>query len=335
MGKLRVIACGPAISIQDRGRFGLQRFGVSPAGAMDTVALAAANLLVGNPADAAAIELGLGTARFVPEVETLVALAGPDCELLVEGRAVAPLASTKVGAGETITARVGAGAVYGYLAVRGGIAEPAEMGSRSQHRRSAIGGAALGRDSLIALGETAGGSPQRLSESPFDEPDEPIRIVPGPQDDYFDAAALKQLCDQGYSIGAMRDRMGLRLEGPPLVHRDGYNVVSDGIVEGAIQVPGNGQPIVLLRDRQTTGGYPKIATIISADLRRLAQIPAGRPIRFVPVTVEEAITAASLLRAKLDGLPALLAPTQPELSSERLLGLNLIDGVVSAHANFA
>jgi biotin-dependent carboxylase-like uncharacterized protein len=334
MSALVIKASGPAISIQDRGRFGYQRFGVSPAGAMDQLALAVANALVGNSHDAAAIELGVGSTRFVAEGDLLIALAGPDCHLEVEGRKVAPLSSVHARNGDTITARTGDAAVYAYLAIRGGAVGPVEMESRSQHRRSAIGGPPLISGSRIQTGEASGGIEQRLLEDPFGDAT-PIRMLAGPQDDYFDPSMIDQLCNGRYRISAMRDRMGVRLEGPSLQHRDDYNIVSDGIVEGAIQVPGNGQPIVLLRDRQTTGGYPKIATIISSDIGRFAQLPSGSVVRFRIVSMEEAVNAARLVRNLIDEFASKLAPLKVELSSEHLLSLNLIDGVVSAHASAA
>ncbi|MCO5089947.1 biotin-dependent carboxyltransferase family protein [Bosea sp. (in: a-proteobacteria)] len=331
MGALLITACGPAISIQDRGRLGFQRFGVSPAGAIDPLSLAVANVLVGNPADSAAVELGVGVTRFVAEGSLLIALAGPDCQLEVEGRRIPQLSSVEVRDGETVIARAGARAVYAYLAVRGGVAGPREMGSRSQHRRSAIGGPALGPGSAVRGGDDTDGTPKRLIGNPFDDPG-PIRILAGPQDDYFDPSMIARLCRGDYRIGALRDRMGLQLDGPPLQHRHGYNIVSDGIVEGAIQVPGNGRPIVLLRDRQTTGGYPKIATIISADIGRFAQLPSGTAVRLRLVTLDEAIEAARAMKSLIDGLDGKLAPLEAGLSSELLLSLNLIDGVTSAEA---
>jgi biotin-dependent carboxylase-like uncharacterized protein len=339
MGALIIRSCGPVASVQDLGRTGYQRFGVSPAGAMDPLSLAIANLLVGNAADAAALELGSGVTRLVADGDLWVAFAGPDCRLEVEGRLAPPLASMRVGDGETITARQGAGGAYACLAVGGGIAVPPQMGSRSQHRRSAIGGPRLAPGSRIILAPEQQRPPPdsralMLPGDPFADAS-PIRIIPGPQDDYFEPAMMEHLCRGAFRIGALRDRMGLRLEGPALRHRQGYNIISDGIVEGAIQVPGNGQPIVLLRDRQTTGGYPKIATIISADIGRFAQMPVGAAVTFATVTIEEAFAAARAMRDRIAALPALLKPLQPELTSERLLGLNLIDGVVKAEGPLA
>lgn len=329
MRALHIKACGPATSIQDLGRRGYQRFGVSPAGAMDPLSLAAANLLVGNEPDAAALELGPGMARFVAEGALVVSLAGPDCLLEIEGQRAPTLAGVAVADGQAVTVRLGTGAAYAYLALAGGVATAMEMGSRSQHRRSAIGGPALVAGTRVPVGACGDRPLLRLDGASLHDTG-PIRIILGPQDDYFEPVMFERLCGEGYSISALLDRMGARLDGPRLEHRDGYNIVSDGIIEGAIQVPGNGHPIVLLRDRQTTGGYPKIATIISADLGRFAQLPAGSPVRFIRVSIEDAIEAARQMRLRIAGLHNQLAPLQPELTSERLLSLNLIDGVVSA-----
>jgi biotin-dependent carboxylase-like uncharacterized protein len=328
MSALIVKTCGPATSIQDRGRFGYQRFGVSPAGAMDRFHLAAANLLVAAEAGAAALELGPGGARLSAEGDITIALAGPACTLEVEGRQIAPFTSVRVTDGGTIMVRPAPGAAYAYLGVEGGIATASDMGSHSMHRRSGIGGEPLTVGTHIpAFG--GGATLYGLPELPRGETG-PIRILPGPQDDHFSDEALAILTGDGYRLSGQADRMGVRLDGPTLPHRGGYNIVSDGIVDGSIQVPGDGRPIVLLRDRQTTGGYPKIATIISADIGRFAQIPPGEPVRFEIVTFEQAIEAAGRLQARIEGLASALVLLAAPLTSERLLALNLIGGVTSA-----
>lgn len=328
MSALVVQACGPAVSVQDRGRYGWQRFGVSPAGAMDPFFLAAANLLAGAPAEAAAVEIGPGLARFKADGALTVALAGPDARLEVGGQVVPAFTAAHLADGDVATVRSGPGGVYAYLAVAGGIATAPDMGSRSQHRRSGIGGAPLAPGMRLPAGD--GERPlMRFTEAPRHE-DGPIRLLPGPQNDYFSAEMLGQLCGPGYRISAQADRMGLRLDGPALDHKSGYNIVSDGIVEGSIQVPGDGMPIILLRDRQTTGGYPKIATIISADLGRFAQIPSGTPVRFAVVDMDEAIAAARRMQDAIAALADGLVPAGAALTSERLLSLNLVGGVVSA-----
>ncbi|WNJ93763.1 biotin-dependent carboxyltransferase family protein [Bosea sp. 685] len=328
MSALIVKACGPATSIQDRGRFGYQRFGVSPAGAMDRFHLAAANLLVAAEPDAAALELGPGGVRVTAEGDITIALAGPACTLEVEGRQIAPFTAVRVTDGGTVVARPAPGAAYAYLGVEGGIAMASDMGSHSMHRRSGIGGGPLAAGARIPA-HGGGATLYCLPELPGGETG-PIRILPGPQDDHFSDEALAILTGAGYRLSGQADRMGVRLDGPTLPHRGGYNIVSDGIVDGSIQVPGDGRPIVLLRDRQTTGGYPKIATIISADIGRFAQIPPGEPVRFDVVTFEQAIEAAQRLQAMIEGLASALVPLAAPLTSERLLALNLIGGVTSA-----
>jgi allophanate hydrolase subunit 2 len=153
-----------------------------------------------------------------------------------------------------------------------------------------------------------------------------VRVVLGPQRDHFTDDAVAALCSAPYTVAARSDRMGLRLDGAPLAHRAGFNIVSDAIAPGSIQVPGGGQPIVLLADRQTTGGYPKIATVISADLPALGQARPGDQVRFAAVTLDEALGARRALKAWLDALPRHIAALGA-LDSENLLGANLISGV--------
>ena len=155
----------------------------------------------------------------------------------------------------------------------------------------------------------------------------------GPQDDAFTAAGIATFLTSAYRVTQKTDRMGCQLDGPAIEHADGFNIVSDGIMNGSIQVPGQGRPIILLADRQTTGGYPKIATVIGPDLHRLAQRRPGEEIRFERVTVEEAEAIAARDRALLDAIPGRLRPAagiMGDLTPERLLAANLVSGVVSA-----
>jgi allophanate hydrolase subunit 2 len=154
----------------------------------------------------------------------------------------------------------------------------------------------------------------------------------GPQDDHFTDAALAALTATDWTVMPRSDRMGCRLDGAVLPHARGFNIVSDGVVPGSVQVPGDGRPIVLMRDCQTTGGYPKIATVIGPDLDRLAQVPPGGTVRFAAVARTEAVAAAAALRQRIDGLAALARPAGADPSSEDLLALNLIGGVVDATA---
>ena len=152
----------------------------------------------------------------------------------------------------------------------------------------------------------------------------------GPQDDYFTPDSIRLFLDSEFTISPQADRMGFQLTGPKLDHAKGFNIVSDGIVDGHIQVPGSGQPIVLMRDRQTAGGYPKIATVISADLARFAQMRSGAGVRFRAVGRDEALAAARGLKDWITSLPAKLTPVRYALTTEHLLSRNLIGGTVDA-----
>jgi allophanate hydrolase subunit 2 len=160
----------------------------------------------------------------------------------------------------------------------------------------------------------------------------PIRIMLGPQDDYFTPETISLLLESEFTISPQADRMGFQLTGPKLEHAKGFNIVSDGIVDGHIQVPGSGQPIVLMRDRQTAGGYPKIATVISADLARFAQMRPGSTVRFKAVERDEALAAARQLKEWTAALPSHLAPVRFSLTTEHLLSRNLIGGTIDALA---
>ena len=336
MTALVVLAAGPATSLQDAGRFGWQRYGVGPAGAMDRRALALANALAGNPPGSAAIEFALAGGRLrVDGAAARIALAGADCTLKIDGAAVPALASATARDGQTVEVGPARAGVFAYLAVAGAFTIMPTLGSLSLHHRTGLGGLE-GRS--LRPGDRL---PLRLPEpsghelalpSPPRGQTEPIRVVLGPQDDHFTPAALATLVNGAYAISDQADRMGLRLNGPKLEHSaKGYNIVSDGIPTGAIQVPGNGLPLILLADRQTTGGYPKIATVISSDLPRLVQCRPGTSLRFAVVDRAEAVRIA---RADEDAFRKLLASIRPAglaaLDSSELLALNLIDGVVDA-----
>jgi biotin-dependent carboxylase-like uncharacterized protein len=336
MTELVVEAAGPATSLQDGGRFGWQRYGVGPAGAMDRVALAIANALAGNAPGAAAIEFALAGGRLrVAGGKARVAIAGAECALKIDDRTVAPLASATAQEGQSIEIGPARSGVFAYLAVAGGLTLTPTLGSLSLHHRTGVGGLEgrtlrAGDRLPLALGEPAGhemalpGLPGRF-EGPF-------RVVLGPQDDNFTAAGIGAFLGGAFTITEQADRMGMRLSGPKIEHGPkGYNIVSDGIPTGGIQVPGNGQPLILLADRQTTGGYPKIATVIGVDLPRLAQCRPGTALRFASVTRTEAVQFA---RDAAEELAALLARARPAglagLDSAELLSVNLVDGVVDA-----
>ena len=286
MTKLVISSIGPASSVQDGGRHGAQRYGLTPSGAMDALALAAANVLVGNALFAAAIEIGpFGAAFTARQGAVRVALAGASRNADISGRAVAVGTSMTLADGETLTLGFARGGSFSYLAIEGGIAGEPMFGSLAVNARAGLGSPyprpLQAGDELQTA--AASGAAERRIDLPVAAADAPVRVVMGPQDDEFGDDATKLFLDSEWRISATSDRMGYRLEGPVIKHLHGHNIVSDGTVNGSIQVPGNGQPIVLMPDRGTSGGYPKIATVITADFGRFAQIPAGKGFRFASV----------------------------------------------------
>jgi biotin-dependent carboxylase-like uncharacterized protein len=229
------------------------------------------------------------------------------------------------------------GSAVAYLAVEGGFAIAPVLGSQSTLIRAAIGGfdgRALRAGDALPLKQSNAVEREELMLPPLDlTPPRRVRVVLGPQDDYFTPAGLRALLESTYIVSQASDRMGMRLEGPPLEHSaKGYNIVSDGIAHGSIQVPGNGLPIILLADRQTTGGYPKIAAVISADIPAVGRMMPGAKIAFEVVDIEVAEAAARQLAADIAAMAANLTPARHEAMIDvgRLLGENLVSGVVSA-----
>jgi biotin-dependent carboxylase-like uncharacterized protein len=334
MSKLVVSSIGPASSVQDGGRPGSQRYGLVPSGAVDRLALATANVLAGNAPFAAAVEIGPFGASFTARDGAVrVALAGAPRNADIAKRPAAFDSSMTLAEGETLTLGFARGGSFSYLAIEGGIAGEPMFGSLSVNARTGLGSPyprplAAG-DELPA--KTANGTSERRIELP-PRANGPIRVVLGPQDDEFSDGAKALFLDSEWKISATSDRMGYRLEGgPPIKHLHGHNIVSDGTVDGSIQVPGNGAPIVLMLDRGTTGGYPKIATVITADFGRFAQTPAGTGFRFRAVSMTEAQAEARKFAKLLHSLPDYLRSLDRiELNIEALSDANVAGHAVSA-----
>jgi biotin-dependent carboxylase-like uncharacterized protein len=332
MSKLVITAIGPVSSVQDGGRHGAQRYGLTPSGAMDRIALAAANTLVGNAAFAAAIEIGpFGAAFTAREGAVRVALAGAPRNVDIAGRAVASDTSATLADGETLTLGFARGGSFSYLALEGGIAGEPVFGSLAVNARAGLGSPyprPLQAGDELQTAAASGAAERRIELPPPAEG--PIRVVLGPQDDEF-GDGIKLFLDSEWKISATSDRMGYRLEGPVIRHLHGHNIVSDGTVNGSIQVPGNGAPIVLMPDRGTSGGYPKIATVISADQGRFAQIPAGKGFRFKAVSMAEAQAEARKFSELLRTLPDRLRSIDNfDLNIEALQDANVAGSAVSA-----
>lgn len=350
---LSIIAPGLMTTVQDLGRSGYQSLGIPMSGAIDPVSLRAANLLAGNAIGSttnpgpgiAALEIAYQGPTLKVEAERVrVALAGASATIDVlpadpefPPRRAAPLESLSLTRGETLRIGPLSGSAIAYLAVEGGFDIPPVLGSRSTLTRAALGGFGgrplrAGDRLPLALAASPEREEQMLPALDLTPPPR-FRVVLGPQDDYFSVAGLATLLDSTYVVSRASDRMGMRLEGPALEHARGYNIVSDGIAPGSIQVPGNGLPIILLADRQTTGGYPKIATVISADLPALGRLAPGAKVTFQAVSIEEAEASRREQAAMINSLAQRLVPARRmmELDAVRLLQENLVSGMVDAH----
>ncbi len=338
---LKVAAPGLFTTLQDRGRLGFQSLGMPVAGALDMLSLQIANALCGNPPDMAALELRyLGPSLLVEAESVRLALAGnAQADILAADGSVYPLSSWRsftLKQGDTL--RVGnTDAAVAYLAVAGGFDLPPFMGSLSTYTRAALGGfkgRALQAGDLLplALPQAPAGGDRQVDDAAGLYGDGPIRVVLGPQQDRFTPDGIAAFLSGEYRVTQEADRMGIRLEGPAIAHTNSADIASEGIANGAVQVPGNGQPILLIADRQTTGGYTKIATVISADLPRLGGLKPGAALRFIQVGVAEAEAIRRRQQADLQALLADMRPAKPAggLDLDALYRENLISGMVDA-----
>jgi biotin-dependent carboxylase-like uncharacterized protein len=341
---LRVLAPGLLTTVQDLGRPGYQSRGIPVGGALDPISFRAANALVGNPSNTGALEVAYtGPTLAIDNGEALLSFVGANAQIEIlpdetatTGRRIAGMRSIHLRRGEVV--RIGSlldGAVL-YIAVEGGFAITPVLGSVSTYLRGAIGG---WEGRALAVGDCL---PLRRDEPSEREdceivgldlaPPDRYRAIVGPQSDYFSTEAIETFFESEYVVSAGADRMGMRLKGPRLAHARGINIISDGIAPGSVQVPGNELPIVLLADRQTVGGYPKIATVISADLPAVSRLPIGAKIRFWPVSVAEAETARRRLVSEIEALPRRIVPIRQTVGelTPKLFDCNLIGGVIDA-----
>lgn len=310
---ITVINPGLLTTVQDKGRFGHRASGMPVSGVMDHYAHSVANIIVGNQEDCAVLETTLSGGKFRFHEDMLIAVTGADMNASVDGEKIANWSSYYVAKRSELEVRTSVNGLRGYLAVAGGIDVPLVMGSRSTYLPGNIGGfkgRALQKGDILYTG----GNPQYRPKA-FKVPDEYIpsyngkfypRVIPGPQDDAFTEEAISVFFSSDYAVTSDANRMGYRLEGPAVKHISDADIVSDGISIGAIQIPGNGMPIVLMADAQTTGGYGKIGVIIKSDLNIIAQAKPGDNVRFRISCDEEAISAIKEEKAKLLKLKELL-----------------------------
>lgn len=287
MATVIVHTAGLLTTVQDRGRYGYQRFGMPVSGAMDVFSLELANLLVGNDLNAACLEATISGPELEFTGATWVAITGADMDPHLNGQGIPMNTAINVRPGDRLGFRGLRSGCRTYISFAGGIAVPPVMGSRSTYLRAGLGGfhgRALMTGDELPLGEPAGRP--RLKKTPEGlipeyKHEQTIRIISGPEAHYFEIAGLRNFLSTEYTVTAQSDRMGYRLSGEPIRHKEGMtNIISAGISLGTVQVPGDGQPIILMADRQTSGGYARIANVITADLTLLAQMKPGDKLRF-------------------------------------------------------
>jgi biotin-dependent carboxylase-like uncharacterized protein len=295
-GALHILKPGLLTTVQDLGRYGHQASGVPVAGPMDTFSHRLANQLAGNTIDAATLEITLIGPDMIVEADTTMAIAGAQFEATCDDRPVALGASFAVSRGQRLKfGRIVQGA-RAYLAVAGGVQTPPVLGSRATHLVSHMGGLngrALQSGDRVPIGNRPHPRPQRKSAG-LTLPSKGralLRVMPGPQADWFQSDALRAIASVSFRISPQSNRMGYRLQGPPLVRAREGELISEPLGIGAIQVPAAGEPILLMADRQTAGGYPKIGYVISADLPIAGQLAPGDFIEFHVCTHQEAVTA--------------------------------------------
>ncbi|MHC8286960.1 5-oxoprolinase subunit C family protein [Pseudomonas sp. XS1P51] len=313
MSSFHVLNPGLLTTLQDGGRVGYEDRGVPPSGALDELSFAIANALVGNPAGTGALEFTLVGGRFrVGQGGCVIAVTG-DMEVFIDEQPVGLYQCHVLRSGAVLKVGRALSGARGYLAVAGGFAAEPVLGSVSTLMRGELGGFAgraitKGDDlpltapsqylPLAARAPAQRFLPQREHR--------PLRVVLGPQQEHFSRIEIDRFLSESFQVSAQSDRMGYRMTGPVIAHLKGFNIVSDAISTGSVQIPGSGHPIIAMHDRQTTGGYPKIATVIRADLARLGQLKPGDWLTFAEVSVEEAETLwcerQVLLKAYLDDL---------------------------------
>lgn len=306
---LQVRFAGPHVSVQDGGRPGLARFGVPASGAMDRLALAAANVALGNRADAAAIEVSLG--GLVLEClagEVAFSVAGGGFILDHAGQRGGSWQVTTLRAGETLTIRRGPWGAWCYLAFAGKLAAQRWLGSQATHSQSGFGGGRLISGQALQIDVPRQTAQGHIPCPAFSRPLREVRAVLGPQDRFFGPDQISALEASVWRLTTAYDRMGVRLSGPALMPEARLDMPSEPVARGSVQVAGDGVATVLMADHQTTGGYPKIATVLDADLDRFSQIRPGEGLRFRLVGPQAAVaharTRARIQEAWLDRLSA-------------------------------
>lgn len=291
---IHVVQPGLLTTVQDLGRYGYSHLGISSGGAADQLAMRIANLLVGNPENAATLEMTLAGATLEFDGESVVALTGGECDCRIGDKRMPMWQGVRVAAREVLTCGGLKTGARLYLAVQGGFDVRPIMGSASTSLAGHFGGIegrGLRQGDLLSVRKGPHSRVGTLKPGAIEQlyPRGPIRVTRGPQHDWFGPEAFDALLSASYTVSEESNRSGLRLQGEPIRSRVGTQLLTEGVSLGAIQVPQNGQPIILFVDQQTTGGYPKIANVISADMHRVGQLRPRELVKFAEVTIPEAI----------------------------------------------
>jgi biotin-dependent carboxylase-like uncharacterized protein len=297
MNKISILNPGPLTLIQDGGRYGYQKFGVPVSGVMDNFSYNISNILVDNKKDEAVLEFVMLGPRIKFDKDCIIAITGGESSPKLNESPISLWEPIKVETGDELSFGIMNKGCRGYIAFSGGIEVPEVMGSKSTYIKGSIGGIegrALKTGDILQLGDVDLDKFSNIIKKlpkkyiPLYGNSYEIRVTSGPQEDHFTSSGIDDFFNEKFTITNQCDRMGMRLEGKSIEHIQGGDIISDGIVSGAIQIPGHGKPIIMMTDCQTTGGYAKIANVISSDLSKLAQARPGDQITFTKIDINAA-----------------------------------------------
>lgn len=321
METIKILDAGLLTTVQDLGRYGFQRYGVSASGVMDEYSAKIANKLVGNKLGEAVLETTLKGVQIEFLQNTAVAITGGNCDVTLNGAKIELWQSYLVNKGDILKMGICKSGLRNYLAFAGGIDVPVIMNSKSTNLKAKVGGfngRKLMTGDVLSVGVGSLEAPLTLNKHyiPTYSKDIKVGVILGQQDDHFTEAGIKTFLNETYTVTQESDRMGIRLSsisGATIEHKNGADIISDGITFGAIQVPGSGQPIVMMADRQTTGGYTKIGNVISSDLAKLAQATPGTKVKFVEYTLEQAVQAIKNNDIIINNQNSYISPVKEEV----------------------
>ena len=321
METIKILDAGLLTTVQDLGRYGFQRYGVSASGVMDEYSAKIANKLVGNKVGEAVLETTLKGVQIEFLQNTAVAITGGNCDVTLNGTKIELWQSYLVNRGDILKMGICRSGLRNYLAFSGGVDVPVIMNSKSTNLKAKVGGfngRKLMTGDVLSVGVGSLEAPLTLNKHyiPTYSKDIKVGVILGQQDDHFTEAGIKTFLNETYTVTQESDRMGIRLSsvsGATIEHKNGADIISDGITFGAIQVPGSGQPIVMMADRQTTGGYTKIGNVISSDLAKLAQATPGTKVKFVEYTLEQAVQAIKNNDIIINNQNSYISPVKEEV----------------------